>query len=120
MNNEQYGEDLGRGIKKGIQGLNTTASPKNREICIRLCIFPLVGLLLVSILYSIFHSDLIAGVAIIPALSFGACQFYVGNFKKGLIYTFTCGLFLAGILSDLFRLKVTKTFRDANGFPIIY
>ena len=50
----------------------------------------------------------------------GACQFYVGKFKKGLIYTFTIGFFLVGALIDIFKLAVTGTFRDVNGFPVIY
>lgn len=66
------------------------------------------------------QSDFLIGITLIPVLMCGSCQFYVGNFKKGLIYTFTIGFFLIGALIDIFKLAVTGTFLDANGFPVIY
>lgn len=116
----QYGQQLGSGIKNGLKGLNTVASPKHRETCINLCLIPIAGFVFITIFYSLFKADFIIMIGMIPCFMFGACNFYVGNFKKGIIYTVTCGLFLVGILSDLFRLTVTKTFKDANGFPVIY
>lgn len=49
------------------------------------------------------------GTAYILALSpfgpFGAYHYYFGNWKLGLIYTFTVGIFGIGWLVDLFRMK---------------
>lgn len=59
-------------------------------------------------------------MTLIPVLLSGSCQFYVGKFKKGLIYTFAIGFFLIGSLIDIFNLSVTGTFKDSNGFPVIY
>lgn len=117
--NIEYGKELGVGIKKGMQGLNTMASPKKRKTCIILSLFPFISLIS-GMVGGSFKSDAIIGFTLFSTLMCGACQFYVGNFKKGLIYTFTNGLFCVGALIDLFKLIVTNTFHDANGFPVIY
>lgn len=117
--NINYGKELGVGIKKGIQGLNTMASPKKRKTCIVLSLFPFIALIL-AMIGGNSQNDTIIGISMIPLLLSGFCQFYVGNLKKGIIYTFTCGLFCVGALIDLFKLTITRTFRDANGFPVIY
>lgn len=44
----------------------------------------------------------------------GLHQFYTGNIAKGIIYMFTCGLFLIGWLIDLIKL-LKGTFKDNNG-----
>lgn len=117
--NVNYGKELGAGIKQGMQGLNTMASPKKRKTCIILSFIPFIALIL-GIIYGNTENETISVIFAISVLLSGSCQFYVGKFKKGLIYTFTCGVFLIGALGDLFKLTVTKTFRDANGFPVIY
>ncbi len=117
--NVNYGKALGAGIKQGMQGLNTMASPKKRKTCIILSCIPFVAIIF-AMIGGATENDKIIGVTLVPVLLSGSCQFYVGKFKKGLIYTFTCGGFLIGSLGDLFKLTVTKTFRDANGFPVIY
>lgn len=48
---------------------------------------------------------------------FGMHHYYVGNIGRGLLYTFTFGLFLLGILVDLVKLS-TGTFRDGSGAPL--
>lgn len=45
---------------------------------------------------------------------FGLHQYYVGNFKKGLLYTFTMGLFIIGWFCDIFKI-FTGNFRDNTG-----
>ncbi len=45
---------------------------------------------------------------------FGGHLFYVGRWKKGLVYLFTCGLFCIGWLVDLFAIGANK-FKDAKG-----
>ncbi len=114
-----YGRELGAGIKEGMKGLNTAASPKKKK--------NMSDIILYAICCGnygndrgITENDTIIGMCLIPVLLSGACQFYVGKFKKGLIYTFTIGFFLVGALIDIFKLAVTGTFRDANGFPVIY
>ena len=48
---------------------------------------------------------------------FGAHLFYVGRWKKGLVYLFTCGLFFFGWVIDLFVIGENK-FKDANDLPV--
>lgn len=115
----QYGKELGTGIKEGLKGLNTMASPKKKKVCINLILIALISLP-IGVIATVAESNVLIGLAMIPALLSGACNFYVGNFKKGILYTFTCGIFYVGILIDLFKLKVTGTFKDGNGFPVIY
>lgn len=115
----EYGKDLGTGIKEGLKGLNTVASPKSKKTTFRLMLIPLLTFPLLLI-YTIFPSDFVLEVMLIPVICSGLYQFYIGKFKKGIIYTFTLGLCYVGILIDLFKLKITGTLRDSNGFPIIY
>ncbi len=114
-----YGRELGAGIKEGMKGLNTAASPKKKKTCLILSCMPFVAVIM-AMIGGITENDTIIGMCLIPVLLSGACQFYVGKFKKGLIYTFTIGFFLVGALIDIFKLAVTGTFRDVNGFPVIY
>ena len=114
-----YGQELGRGIKEGMKGINTMASPKKKSVCVKLSLIPFVAVIL-AIIGGVSQSNVLIGLCLIPCLLSGACHFYVGNFKKGIIYTFTIGGFLIGAIIDLFRLKITNTFRDSNGFPVIY
>lgn len=117
---EQYGAEIGRGIKEGIQGINTACSPKKRKTCIRLILIPLALTIILLILSLATKNDTVIGLTLIPALCMGACPFYTGKFKRGLLYTITFGGFFVCALIDLFKLTVTKTYRDANGFPVIY
>lgn len=117
--NITFGRELGIGIKESLKGLNTMASPKSKKTCIILSLFPIFAMLFIMI-GGAFQSDFITGLSVIPIFLSGSCQFYVGKFKKGLIYTFTCGLFCFGALADIFSLIITGTFKDANGFPVIY
>ena len=64
--------------------------------------------------------DFLIGLGGFFALLSGACNFYVGKFKKGLLFSITCGGFLIGAILDLFRLLVTNNFKDSNNFPVIY
>ena len=48
---------------------------------------------------------------------FGLHQYYVGNIGKGLIYTFTFGLFMIGWILDIFRILL-GSFRDNTGAPL--
>ena len=118
--NIQYGKEIGVGIKESMQGLNTMASPKSRKMCIGLIVIPFVGFLVFLSIGIITNQDAIAHIGTAFGLALGAYQFYAGNFKKGLIYTITFGGLLIGALADLFKLCATKTFKDANGFPLIY
>lgn len=123
---ERYGAELGAGIKRGLQGLNTVCSPKKRKTCILLLIIPLIiSFVSIIILGSTAStsgdiSDGCIAVYALSSLSLGLYQFYIGKFKKGILYAITVGLFYIGAIFDLFRLIVTKTLKDANGFPIIY
>ena len=45
---------------------------------------------------------------------FGAHQFYVGNYRKGLLYLFTVGLFYCGWIADIFRIA-NGSFTDGEG-----
>ena len=66
------------------------------------------------------NNDMLIGIGGLLGLLSGACNFYVGRFKKGLLYSITCGGFLIGSILDLFKLIVTNNFKDSNNFPIIY
>lgn len=114
-----YGMELGAGIKEGLKGLNTVASPKKRKTCIILTLIPLAALP-IGMIGGKTNNDAIIGILPFFLLANGACQFYVGKFKRGLLYTFTWGFLFLGLLGDLFKLTITNTFRDANGFPVIY
>ncbi len=48
---------------------------------------------------------------------YGVHLFYVGRWKKGLIYLLTGGLFCFGWLFDLFTISVNR-FNDANDLPL--
>ena len=117
---KDYGKELGQGIKEGLKGLNTTASPKRRKTAALMIVIPFCLFVLLFAVGISADNDAIASIGIVFGLCLGLYQFYVGKFKKGLIYTITVGFFCVGALADLFKLLVTKTFKDANGFPLIY
>lgn len=48
---------------------------------------------------------------------FGVHQFYVGNIGKGILYLFTCGLFMIGWIGDLIAIS-TGSFKDNSGQPL--
>ena len=65
-------------------------------------------------------SDKKKGTALLLCLLFGlfgAHQFYVGKFGKGLLYLFTVGLFGIGWFIDIFRIA-TGSFTDNVGAPL--
>ena len=103
-----------------MKGLNTVASPKKRKTCILMIAIPMLLFLLFMIIGTVSGSDGIFSVGIVFGFCMGIYQFYVGKFKKGIVYTITMGMFMIGALIDLFRLLLTRTFKDANGFPLIY
>lgn len=115
-----YGKELGQGIKEGLKGLNTMASPKKRKACILMIIIPLFLFILLFSMGISTDNDSISNVGMAFGLCLGIYQFYVGKIKKGLLYTITMGLFCIGAIVDLLKLSFTKTFKDANGFPLIY
>lgn len=116
----EYGRELGQGIKDGMKGLNTMASPKKRKACALMIVIPFVLFVAFFAIGISTDNNNIASIGILCGLCMGIYQFYVGKFKKGLIYTVTIGFFCIGALADLFKLIVTKTFKDSNGFPLIY
>lgn len=113
------GIEMGKEIKEGMKGLNTACSPKSKQICVILSIIPLISFP-ICLIGGLLKLDAIIGLSFPFILLSGMCNFYVGKFKKGLLYTFTAGFFYIGLLIDLFQLKVTGTFEDANSFPVIY
>lgn len=117
---EKYGREIGRGIREGMRGLNTTASPKKRKTCALMIVIPFILFVAFFSVGIASSNDKIASVGIVCGLCMGMYQFCVGKFKKGLIYTITIGFFCIGALADLFKLMVTHTFKDSNGFPLIY
>lgn len=120
LNTAKYGKELGAGIKEGLKGLNTMSSPKKKKTCVLMIIIPLA---LFVIFFSIgisTNKDNIASIGIIFGFCLGIYQFYVGKIKKGIIYTVTLGMFLIGAIIDLFKLLATSTFKDSNGFPLLY
>ena len=126
MNNKvNYGTQLGREIQEGLKGLNTCASPKSKKKCEKLMIIPLIVFYISFLIIGITDVDNFIGtLAVLPLLisylSMGIYQFYLGKFKKGIIYTITAGFFTLGLLVDLFRLKITHNLCDSNNFPLIY
>ena len=48
---------------------------------------------------------------------FGAHQFYVGRMGKGILYFFTCGLFVVGWILDIFQILL-RSFKDNVGAPL--
>jgi TM2 domain-containing membrane protein YozV len=48
---------------------------------------------------------------------FGFHHFYVGRFGMGLLYCFTCGLFMFGWFADIFKIA-SGTFMDGAGAPL--
>lgn len=119
-NIKSYGAKLGKGIKEGLKGLNTVASPKKRKTCISLILIPLILFVVLFSLGVALDNNSVASAGIVFGLCLGIYQFYVGKFKMGIIYTITfCG-FLVGSIIDLLKLLFTKTFKDSNGFPLLY
>lgn len=123
---QEYGAELGAGIRQAMQGLNTVCSPKKRKKCIKLIVIPILmtfaGLVLTAI-GSAEESSVLTAVGTICTFGIfglGLYQFYVGRIFKGVLYTITFGGFFIGCLIDLFKLVVTKTFKDANNFPLLY
>lgn len=117
---QEYGAELGAGIKRGMQGLNTICSPRKRKTCIMLILIPLLVFILGLGVGCAQNNDNIMYVGIVGGLCLGLYQFYVGRIGKGLLFAVTMGGFGIGCLIDLFKLVVTKTFKDANNFPLIY
>lgn len=65
-------------------------------------------------------SDKSKGVALVLCICgglFGLHHFYVGNVGKGILYLFTCGLFMIGWLIDIFKIA-SGTFKDNAGVPL--
>lgn len=116
----QYGAEIGAGIKQGMKGLNTVCSPKKRKTTILLILIPLILFLVFFAIGMSTGNDSVSGVGVFFGLCLGMYQFYVGKFKKGLIYTITLGGLVIGCVIDLLKLVISKTFKDANGFPLIY
>lgn len=121
-NTQAYGKELGYGIKEGLKGLNTVVSPKSKKKCEKLIIVPLAIFLIgiISIALGAESNNPITVIGIMSGFGLGLYQFYIGKFKKGIIYTVTFGLCTLGVFADLFKLKVTHTLKDSNGFPLIY
>ena len=117
---KSYGEDLGKGVKEGMKGLNTVASPCKRMTCVYMIIIPLILFLVFFTLGILLDSNPIAYIGLFGGLCLGLYQFYVGKVNLGIIYCITFGGLIIGVLIDLFKLLCTKTFRDSNGFPLIY
>lgn len=84
INTLGYGKTLGAGIKEGIKGLNTMASPKKRKTCILMIIIPLFLFLLFFWIGILTNNDNIAYIGMTFGLCLGFYQFYVGNLKKEL------------------------------------
>lgn len=123
---QEYGAELGAGIRQAMQGLNTVCSPKKRKKCIKLIVIPilmtLVGLMLTAIgsAENIKFLQALGTICTLGIFGLGLYQFYVGRIFKGILYTITFGGLFIGCLIDLFKLVVTKTFKDANNFPLLY
>lgn len=115
-----YGKELGTGIKEGIKGLNTVCSPKKRKTCILLNVIPILGFIVFMSIGISANNDPISCIGVAFGFCGGIYQFYVGKIKLGIIYTITMGGFVIGAVLDLFKLLFTKTFKDSNGFPLIY
>jgi len=49
---------------------------------------------------------------------FGLHQYYVGKIGKGLIYTFTIGIFFIGYVKDIFKILRGK-FTDSRGMYLL-
>lgn len=107
-------------MAKDVHGVNTTCSPKKRKTCMKLIYIPMLLLWLFIILGVVLKVDTFIGAAVVPGLCMGFYQFYVGKIGKGILYTITFGLVTIGALVDLFKLAATRTFRDANGYPLLY
>lgn len=119
-NTQKYGKELGTGIKEGLKGLNTVCSPKKRKTCILLNIIPILGYIIFVPLGALNDNDSLVAIGAAFGICSGFYQFYVGKIKMGIIYTITIGGLIIGSLIDLFKLLFTKTFKDSNGFPLIY
>lgn len=48
---------------------------------------------------------------------FGVHRFYVGDFKMGILYLCTLGLFVIGWMIDIIRI-LTGSFKDSSGLPL--
>ncbi len=48
---------------------------------------------------------------------FGLHYFYVGRVGKGIIYFFTCGFMIIGMIYDLITI-VSGNFKDSSGTPL--
>lgn len=115
-----YGAELGVGLKQGLQGLNTVCSPKKRKTAIFLILIPL---LMFAVFFPVglsTNNETLQYAGITGLFLLGLHQFYVGKIKAGLLYTITGGLFVIGAVINLLKLLITRTFRDANGFPLLY
>ena len=69
----EYGTELGKGIKEGLKGLNTVASPKKKSTCIKLTLIPFVARI-VMISGGDSNSDCLIGRGGLFALLSGACN----------------------------------------------
>ena len=116
----EYGAELGEGIKHGMQGLNTNASPKKRKTAMLLIVVPLILFIILMAVGAKTGNDNMMYVGLVFGFCLGLHQFYVGKVKAGLLYTITVGGFVIGALINLFKLAIPKTFKDSNGFPLIY
>ena len=89
-NNVQvYGKELGYGIKEGLKGLNTVASPKSKKKCEKLMVIPLITFYISITIIGISNAEGFLGIfAVLPflisCLLMGVYQFYIGKFKKGI------------------------------------
>lgn len=116
----EYGAELGAGIKEGLKGINTVCSPKQRKTVIKLILIPLAIFVVFFSIGMATDNDIISAIGMIGGFGLGLYQFYIGKIGKGILYTITMGLIVVGCLIDLFKVGITKTLKDNNGFPILY
>lgn len=76
-----YGKDLGKGIKEGLKGLNTVASPKKKATCIKLSLIPFIAIIVMTI-GGTQNNDMLIGIGGLLGLLSGACNFYVAGSKR--------------------------------------
>ena len=70
--------------------------------------------------YSVITSDKRKMVALILAILLGwigGHRYYVGRIWTGLLYTFTFGFFLIGLILDIIAI-LTGSFKDSSGAPL--
>ena len=103
--------------------VNTYTSPKKKRICVNVTLAGLVLIIISAIIIYLYRKELTL-LHFIPLFISDVIAawttFYTGHFRRGILRLLTLSFVTLALFKDLFLLLVTGTYKDSNGFPVLY